>query len=50
MICIMKLTRIFDEFMSAYIPTHYNYDKHKIKTSRADERIEDEGYEMNTNE
>ena len=29
------------------IPTHYIDDKHKIKTSWADERIEEEGYGMN---
>ena len=35
----------FSEFLSAYSDTLY--DKHKIKTSWADERIEDEGYGMN---
>ena len=35
----------FIEFLSAYSDTLY--DKHKIKTSWADERIEDEGYGMN---
>ena len=35
----------FNEFMSAYSDTLY--DKHKIKTSCADERVEDEGYGMN---
>ena len=35
----------FNEFLSAYSDTLY--DKHKIKTSWADERIEDEGYRMN---
>ena len=35
----------FSEFLSAYSDTLY--DKHKIKTSGADERIEDEGYGMN---
>ena len=35
----------FIEFLSAYSDTLY--DKHKIKTSQADERIEDEGYGMN---
>ena len=34
----------FIEFLSAYSDTRY--DKHKIKTSWADERIEDEGYGM----
>ena len=34
----------FIEFLSAYSDTLY--DKHKIKTSWADERIEDEGYGM----
>ena len=44
--CIMKLTGIqFIEFLSAYSDTLY--DKHKIETSWADERIEDEGYGMN---
>ena len=37
--CIMKLTGI------NYSDTLY--DKHKIKTSWADERIDDEGYGMN---
>ena len=37
----------FSEFLSAYSDTLY--DKHKIKTSLADERIEDVGYGM-TNE
>ena len=35
----------FIVFLSAYSDTLY--DKHKIKTSWADERIEDEGYGMN---
>ena len=35
----------FIEFLSAYSDTLY--DKHKIKTSWADERIKDEGYGMN---
>ena len=35
----------FSEFLSAYSDTLY--DKHKIKTSWADERIEDKGYGMN---
>ena len=35
----------FNEFRSAYSDTLY--DKHKIKMSLADERIEDEGYGMN---
>ena len=35
----------FIEFLSAYSDTLY--DKHKIKTSWADERIEDERYGMN---
>ena len=34
----------FIEFLSAYSDTLY--DKHKIKNSWADERIEDEGYGM----
>ena len=43
--CIMKLTRFHMNSLSAYSDTLY--DKHKIKTSLADERIEDEGYGMN---
>ena len=35
----------FNEFLSAYSDTLY--DKHKIKTNWADERIEEEGYGMN---
>ena len=35
----------FNEFISAYSDTLY--DKHKIKTSWADEQIEDGGYGMN---
>ena len=42
--CIMKLLEEFVEFLSAYVR---HTDKHKIKTSRANERIEDEGYGMN---
>ena len=34
-----------NSFLSAYSDTLY--DKHKIKRSWADERIEDEGYGMN---
>ena len=37
--------REFNEFLSAYSDTLY--DKHKIETNSADERIEDEGYGMN---
>ena len=36
----------FNEFLSAYSDTLC--DKHKIKMSLADERIEDEGYGMNS--
>ena len=35
----------FNEFLSAYSDTLY--DKQQIKTSWADDRIEDEGYGMN---
>ena len=44
--CIMKVTGIQWILVSLFRHT-INYDKYKIKTSWADERIEDEGYGMN---
>ena len=46
--CNMKLTRIQEMYICQLIPTHY--DKHQIITSWADERVEDEGYEMTMND
>ena len=43
--CIMKLTRI--HWIPVSFFRHTIHGKHKIKTSLADERIEDEEYGMN---